>query len=754
MRRALVIVPLLLAVVMHAQQDVYLAKLSLQGGLVRSVGDITSDLETFDPERTAMLGLSYERFLSYGVALYGGYEYLRLSGNDRETGSLDRSLNFMTEVNTAQLGLRFYADNGRLLNFDARFAPFVQLGVGAGIYDVYGDLYARDGRRYNYWSDGTLRTLPESSPDAANAQVMEQDGVFETRLTQRATEDGKPQGPWFVFIPARIGLKWRICDRFSAELAYAFNWTFTDHLDDVSGDYPTSFATEELAYLSNPAGHTGTRGNDGLNDHFHHLSLGLSMGIGRRASRYRMPPVRIKPHAAKESPRPFADPDPIRRTSLPPAERDTAQLKWTVNVESIRIARLEVDAIVVRGARAEEMDTTSALLDTLKRSSAIPDNKLQQSDTTVMMSGNTAQLNSSLDSLQVKSLADSLEQRSSVDTLKRMPPMDMLRVIPSRDTLERRSPVEPTLRSNKEQAPYSVVEPKAQGVQPTDGGDAEIGVTDEQPALDKDSHSSNAPSSTKTGGGTTERITTERIIERTAVPVMVIQKEVVRDTVVKEVLVPDTAARRSDITEVVSPETASRKSAPAKVRTEPSAPVRIGLETQRHETLEINAVLHERILTLERYISVQEDGADSAVLIDSLRQRIAALDKQLAASRAKATERAEIPEERPLLNDSVHFTSESFMVDPASSEELEAIAKRIIAQDVKVVLVTGHTDRSGDAQYNLDLSQRRAEAVAEVLRAAGVPSERMKVKGLGQELAQQRHDRQERVVVVQAVPEK
>ena len=43
-------------------------------------------------------------------------------------------------------------------------------------------------------------------------------------------------------------------------------------------------------------------------------------------------------------------------------------------------------------------------------------------------------------------------------------------------------------------------------------------------------------------------------------------------------------------------------------------------------------------------------------------------------------------------------------------------------------IVTGHTDTAGDAAYNIDLSQRRANAVRDALLAAGINSDRARVE--------------------------
>ena len=47
------------------------------------------------------------------------------------------------------------------------------------------------------------------------------------------------------------------------------------------------------------------------------------------------------------------------------------------------------------------------------------------------------------------------------------------------------------------------------------------------------------------------------------------------------------------------------------------------------------------------------------------------------------------------------------------------------------VVVEGHTDDSGNAAYNLDLSFRRAQAVVEYLKARGVAEGRIEAAGRG-----------------------
>ncbi|TVR96465.1 MAG: OmpA family protein [Rhodospirillales bacterium] len=48
------------------------------------------------------------------------------------------------------------------------------------------------------------------------------------------------------------------------------------------------------------------------------------------------------------------------------------------------------------------------------------------------------------------------------------------------------------------------------------------------------------------------------------------------------------------------------------------------------------------------------------------------------------------------------------------------------------IVATGHTDTAGSAQYNLGLSQRRADSVRSYLMTLGIPADRIQTRALGQ----------------------
>jgi outer membrane protein OmpA-like peptidoglycan-associated protein len=66
-----------------------------------------------------------------------------------------------------------------------------------------------------------------------------------------------------------------------------------------------------------------------------------------------------------------------------------------------------------------------------------------------------------------------------------------------------------------------------------------------------------------------------------------------------------------------------------------------------------------------------------------------------------------------------------------SSDVMEAVANLLKAYSNRPVLVLGYTDNTGGPQYNLSLSERRAQAVYAALLERDVAPQRIRYRGLG-----------------------
>ena len=79
----------------------------------------------------------------------------------------------------------------------------------------------------------------------------------------------------------------------------------------------------------------------------------------------------------------------------------------------------------------------------------------------------------------------------------------------------------------------------------------------------------------------------------------------------------------------------------------------------------------------------------------------------------------------------IQFENGKATIKPKSYQILNDIAKIFIDNPTYMIEVQGHTDNVGKYEYNLDLSERRAQAVRTYLVNKGVPTERMTAHGYG-----------------------
>lgn len=79
------------------------------------------------------------------------------------------------------------------------------------------------------------------------------------------------------------------------------------------------------------------------------------------------------------------------------------------------------------------------------------------------------------------------------------------------------------------------------------------------------------------------------------------------------------------------------------------------------------------------------------------------------------------------------FEFDSDRLDLQAKRSVEGLADALVSEDnAYFVLIVGHTDSIGTIEYNDDLSRRRAEAVAKLLDARGVPTDKIQTLPMGE----------------------
>ncbi|WP_170471320.1 OmpA family protein [Ruegeria profundi] len=81
----------------------------------------------------------------------------------------------------------------------------------------------------------------------------------------------------------------------------------------------------------------------------------------------------------------------------------------------------------------------------------------------------------------------------------------------------------------------------------------------------------------------------------------------------------------------------------------------------------------------------------------------------------------------------ITFDTDSATVRPALRADLVRVGQNLVNYPNSNVQIIGHTDSDGEASYNQGLSERRANAVADVLQANGVNYSRIVTIGRGED---------------------
>ena len=99
---------------------------------------------------------------------------------------------------------------------------------------------------------------------------------------------------------------------------------------------------------------------------------------------------------------------------------------------------------------------------------------------------------------------------------------------------------------------------------------------------------------------------------------------------------------------------------------------------------------------------------------------------------AAAPTPAPIVIEKVSLSTDVLFGFNKSELTPAGQEKLDDLARSAQGANVEKVHLIGYADRIGSEEYNKDLSEKRAQAVADYLASKGVDSSRLQVEGRGE----------------------
>lgn len=154
-----------------------------------------------------------------------------LSSNER---SAERNLNFKSKITTGGFALMYNFDH--ILPKERIINPFISLGIESVEFHSKTDLYDEYGNKYNYWSDGSIRNLPENDVNAMDAIVIQRDYTYETDLREMNFDNkGKYLERTFA-IPVGIGAQMHLTKNIDFTIGTTLHFTFSDMIDNVTAE--------------------------------------------------------------------------------------------------------------------------------------------------------------------------------------------------------------------------------------------------------------------------------------------------------------------------------------------------------------------------------------------------------------------------------------------------------------------------------------------------------------------------------------
>ena len=217
--------------------------LNYYGDLAPSPSSFSTDLAFTKPG----FGLSYTHRFGPRYSLMGQYLFGSIKGSDSESADpsdlnngifrYQRNLSFQNQIHEISVvGIFDLFENQQTYMSRARWTPYAYIGVALYLHNPQALAPATDLQGNPLADAGNLVDLQPLGTEGQNAQLPTSavnHGIAPYSLVQFA-------------IPFGLGARFRLTDVLDLSADIGFRYTFTDYLDDVSGNYV------DLTLLSSP----------------------------------------------------------------------------------------------------------------------------------------------------------------------------------------------------------------------------------------------------------------------------------------------------------------------------------------------------------------------------------------------------------------------------------------------------------------------------------------------------------------------
>jgi len=239
-----------------AAQSLFKPTIGLGAGMFAFYGDVGGDHRGFSP---LVSRFGYELRASAPITTWLEADLYALHGrvgvNERD---FERNMNFESRITIGGLQLRY--NFLPLVRKERVVEPFINFGFESVEFLTKTDLYDAQGRRYHYWSDGTIRDLAEDAPNAAQAVEIQRDYRYESDVRELDADGfGKYKEQTFA-IPVGVGARMDIGHGVDLRVGATMHFTLTDYIDGVTdrsiGNRQGKAGNDRFLYSSVSLGYT------------------------------------------------------------------------------------------------------------------------------------------------------------------------------------------------------------------------------------------------------------------------------------------------------------------------------------------------------------------------------------------------------------------------------------------------------------------------------------------------------------------
>ncbi len=211
--------------------DVFKPKISFGIGMLSFNGDLYAN--HYQAPWTARIGydLNISQRLSKSFQLNFNVLFGKLGANEW----LDnRQQNFQAEIRS--YGISIMYDFGNFIPDKYRIRPWISAGVNAFDFLSKTDLYDKNGNKYFYWNDGSIKNIDEYATNASSAINLVRDYTYETDIRELNKDGFGKYNEYSFSFPVGFGAIMKITDRFDLKMGMQYYFTTTDYVDGITNN--------------------------------------------------------------------------------------------------------------------------------------------------------------------------------------------------------------------------------------------------------------------------------------------------------------------------------------------------------------------------------------------------------------------------------------------------------------------------------------------------------------------------------------